>query len=63
MIAKIRLFFSETILELRKVKWPTRKLLFYHTILVIVSILVTGAVVAAIDFGLAKILEIAIIVR
>lgn len=60
MVAKIKLYFSEVASELRKVNWPSRNQLVSQTILVLVSILVSMAIVAVIDLGLTKLLEMII---
>jgi preprotein translocase subunit SecE len=52
MIEKIQNFFTGSYEELKKVVWPSRQVVTSHTIIVIVSIIVAMAVVAAIDYGL-----------
>lgn len=52
MIAKISNFFLLSFEELKKVIWPSRKELISHTIIVILSVAVSMAIIAAIDYGL-----------
>ena len=52
MIEKIKNFFLGSYDELKKVIWPSRKVVISHTIMVIVSIIVAMAIIALIDFGL-----------
>jgi len=49
MIAKVKKFFTEVWLELKKVSWPTRKELVDSTIVVIVAIIILGIYIAAVD--------------
>lgn len=58
---KIFNYFIDVKEEMTKVVWPSRKDLIRHTIIVITTILVTGAIVAVLDFGLSKILELTIV--
>jgi preprotein translocase subunit SecE len=52
MIGKIQNFFIGSYEELKKVVWPSRQVVTSHTVIVIVSIAVSMALVAAIDYGL-----------
>lgn len=47
-------FFKETIAELRKVTWPTRREATRLTILVIIISVVVGLVLGAVDLGLTQ---------
>ena len=50
-------FLRESKLELKKVKWPTRKELLASTAVVIVLVLVIALFLGLIDFGLIKIIK------
>lgn len=50
-------FLRESKMELRKVKWPTRKELLASTAAVIVLVLVISLYLGLIDFGLIKIIK------
>jgi preprotein translocase subunit SecE len=50
-------FLKESKLELKKVKWPTRKELLASTAVVIVLVLVVAFFLGLIDFGLIKIIK------
>ena len=50
-------FLREAKMELKKVKWPTRKELFASTAVVIVLVLVMALFLGLIDFGLIKIIK------
>lgn len=52
MFEKISNFFNSSLEELKKVVWPGRDIVISHTIIVIVSIAVSMALIAAIDYGL-----------
>ena len=50
-------FLKEARMELRKVKWPTRKELLASTVMVIFLVLVVAFFLGLIDFGLIKIVK------
>ena len=50
-------FLKEARMELRKVKWPTRKELLASTAMVIFLVLVVAFFLGLIDFGLIKIIK------
>jgi preprotein translocase subunit SecE len=50
-------FLKESRMELRKVKWPTRKELLASTAAVIILVLVISLYLGLIDFGLIKIIK------
>jgi preprotein translocase subunit SecE len=50
-------FLRESKMELKKVKWPTRKELLASTAAVIVLVLVISLYLGVIDFGLIKIIK------
>ena len=49
MLEKIKKFFSEVWIELKKVSWPTPKELKDSTVVVIVAVAVLGMYIAVID--------------
>lgn len=53
MFAKIRNFFLSSLEELKKVIWPSRKELINHTIIVIISVVVSMAILVAVDLALS----------
>ena len=50
-------FLRESKIELKKVKWPTRKELLASTAMVILLVLVVALFLGLIDFGLIKIIK------
>ena len=60
MIGKIKKFVTETVLELKKVSWSTRKELIDSTWVVLVSSFFLGIFIGAIDFALSKAVELII---
>jgi len=54
---KIRQFLREAKVELKKVKWPTRKELLASTAVVIVLTLLVAFYLGLVDFGLIKIIR------
>lgn len=50
-------FLRESKMELKKVKWPTRKELLASTVMVIFLVLVVSFFLGIIDFGLIKIIK------
>ena len=57
---KIKDYFIESYLELRKVSWPKRSEVINLTIIVIIVVAVAMLIVAAIDFGLLQLINIVI---
>ncbi len=53
-------YFQEAYGELKKVVWPKRQDVVNHTIIVMASIIVVMAILALIDFGLTKGLQLLI---
>ncbi len=56
-VGKASQFFKEAKMELKKVKWPTRKELLASTAVVIVLTLIISLFLGLVDFGLIKILK------
>jgi len=56
-ISKVGQFLKESKIELKKVKWPTRKELLASTAVVIVLTLVVAFFLGIVDFGLIKIIK------
>ncbi len=50
-------FLHEVVLELRKVKWPTRQDVVQLTGVVLTTIVVVGIYVAVLDFGVGKVFQ------
>lgn len=63
-MSKLRLsllpFFVSVVEEGRKVVWPARDLVIRHTIMVIISVAIATLIFASIDFGLQKLVILAI---
>ncbi|MDP1720054.1 MAG: preprotein translocase subunit SecE [Candidatus Nanopelagicaceae bacterium] len=55
LFARIGLFYRQVIAELRKVVWPTRKMLTTYTAVVLVFVSFIIAVVSLLDLVLTKI--------
>ena len=60
MIAKIRNFIAEVVVELKKVSWSTRQELIEATWLVILSSAILGVFIGMTDFVLSKIVGLII---
>lgn len=52
--SRIAKFFKDYRSEFKKLVWPTKKQLLKNSAVVIVSIIVVGACLALVDFGLNK---------
>lgn len=52
MMEKIQNFFIGSYDEFKKIIWPSKKVVISHTVMVIVSIIVSMAIIALLDFGL-----------
>ncbi|MDR2779390.1 MAG: preprotein translocase subunit SecE [Puniceicoccales bacterium] len=57
MLGKVKRFFSETLGELKKAAWPTKKELGKSTIVVIVGMLLISFYVSMIDFSLFNVVD------
>jgi preprotein translocase subunit SecE len=57
-VIKIREFFAEVVMELKKSAWPTRKELVDSTIIVVMTIIVMGIFVALADFIFLRIVSL-----
>ena len=60
MIQRIINYFTSSYEEMRKVVWPNRREVTNHSIIVILSILISMGIIAAIDYGLFNLLQILI---
>ncbi|MGA2667244.1 MAG: preprotein translocase subunit SecE [Patescibacteria group bacterium] len=58
MFEKITNYFTSSYEEMKKVVWPNRKEVTSHSIIVVVSILVSMGIVAAIDYGLFSLIQV-----
>ena len=50
-------FLREVFDELRKVVWPTWGELYRYTLVVIVTVIILGAFIGGVDYGLSEILK------
>ena len=53
-------FFKETKAEIKKVSWPTREQLVHNTIIILVFILITTAILSLLDAGFERLLSLII---
>jgi preprotein translocase subunit SecE len=53
-IAAVRRRTRETVAEMRKVLWPSRKEMVTYTIVVVIFVVIMVTVVALLDYGFAK---------
>ena len=51
-------FFKDYKSEIKKVTWPSKEVAIKSTIVVLVCLIVSGAVVGLLDFGLTKLIEL-----
>lgn len=56
-VQRARQFLREVKIELKKVKWPTRKELIASTTVVIVLVMIISIYLGLVDFGLIKIIK------
>ena len=56
-------FIRETIGELKKVTWLTRREIVYLTFLVLIVALVTGLILGAVDYGFTRLVNEVFLVR
>lgn len=60
MISKVKNYFISVVEESKKIVWPNKTKLVYDSATVIVFLIATGFIVAAIDGGFTKLFEIAL---
>jgi preprotein translocase subunit SecE len=53
----IRIFYGETVSELKKATWPTRTELKESTIVVLIGVVILGSFITLTDFSLANWVE------
>lgn len=57
-ISKIRQFYRETVVELKKAAWPTRRELLNSVVVVFVAIGLLGVFVSAADFAIYNVVDL-----
>lgn len=57
-ISKIRQFYKETVVELKKASWPTRQELGSSIVVVFVAIILLGMFVALADFAIYNVVDL-----
>jgi preprotein translocase subunit SecE len=60
MLEKVKQFLKEAKAELRKVTWPTPKQTLASTSVVIVVVVIISLFLGIVDFGLSKIIRLAL---
>ena len=58
MLTRLRTFFQEVVLELRKASWPERKEIVESTWVVIVMVVATVAFIGGCDFVMSRLVDI-----
>jgi len=57
MFGAIKNYFTTSYQEMRKVIWPNRQEVTSHTIIVTLAIIVSMAIIAALDYGLFNLVQ------
>jgi preprotein translocase subunit SecE len=60
IFAKVKQFLKEAKIELKKVTWPTPKQTLASTSVVIVVVVIISVFLGVVDFGLSKIIRLAL---
>jgi len=63
MFSSIKNYFVTSYQEMKKVVWPNRQEVTSHTIIVILSIIISMAIIAAVDYGLFNLVQYLINLR
>lgn len=58
VLGKIKKFFKEVKMELKKVTWPNRQELTSYTAVVIVTVLIVAGVIWILDTGFTRVLAL-----
>ncbi len=56
--SRMKKFFKETKIELKKVTWPTKEQLIHNTGVIIVFIILVTAILAVLDIAFAKLFDL-----
>ena len=57
-VSKIRQFYKETVVELKKASWPTRSELYSYILVVFVAIGLLGIFVSSADFAIYNVVDL-----
>jgi len=57
---KIRIFYGETLVELKKASWPNFRELCNHTVVVFIAVALLGAYIALADFSVFQVITLLI---
>jgi len=60
MLEKIRQYFRGVVSEIKAITWPTRKKVYYDSLVVLAALVIGGAIVALLDYGFASAFKAAI---
>ena len=58
VVRRVRSFLGETVGELKKTSWPTKKDLKRSAVVVVMGTLIVGAYVAIVDFSLFQVVNL-----
>ena len=58
LLERVKRFFSDVVLEMKRSTWPDRKTLISHTVIVIVSVFVLGLFVGITDKVIVSLLKL-----
>ena len=61
MITKIKNFFIGSYEEFKKVIWPSRKVVISHSTIVVITIIISTGIIAAIDYGLFALVQMLVV--
>ena len=55
---KLRQYYGETVIELKKATWPNRTELRHMTVMVIIAVIILGAFISVSDFALYNVVDL-----
>lgn len=57
---KIKEYFKSVVAESKAITWPSKNKVYQDTVVVVVGLIVSGAFIALVDYGLTELLRYAI---
>ncbi len=58
---KIKEYFKSVIAESKAITWPSKNKVYQDTVVVVVALVLSGAFIALVDYGLTELLRYAIL--
>lgn len=57
IVSQFKKFITGSLVEAKKITWPSKKQLFEHSLVVIGALIISLVIIAAIDYGLSYVVK------